>query len=198
MMADFGVFCLEAEWDSDLNNKPSVLPVLELLERLDEIKAIHRDVATCEEARWDLRKYAEAEYDAYRVLYVASHGEKGAIAWSEGNSMSLADLGSVLAEGRSGYYLYLGSCLTLFNNAQAEELLEASGAKAVLGYRSEIEWVESAAFDLILLSWMANHSGHPKTLFRRVMARHEASARRLKFVMATSAGVLRAQDYQSE
>lgn len=195
-MANNGVFCLEGEWDSDLRKHESVLPILELLERLGSIKAIHRDVATNVEAARYLQKFAQRRYDPYGVLYLAAHGDKGRIFWSRDQAMSLDDLGSILAQGRSGYYLYLGSCLTLFDTRHVERLVAMSGAQAVLGYRTEVDWIESAAFDVILLSWMANHAGRPGTLFSQLMKRHGQLAKHLKFVVATKDGVHRAQDHQ--
>lgn len=47
--ATTGVLCLEGEWEPDLRKRASVLPVLELLERLGVIKSIHRNVATPDE-----------------------------------------------------------------------------------------------------------------------------------------------------
>jgi hypothetical protein len=169
-----------------------------MLERLREVKAIHRDVGTTEEAGRYLGKYAQKRYDDYRVLYLAAHGDKEALGWSSRNFMALDDLGSILGtipEDRS-YYLYLGSCLAMFSKPQVERLVLASGARAVIGYRRDVEWLESAAFELMLLPRLANHpaKAKPETLFKQLMDRHGSFARHLKLVVGTPSDVLRAQD----
>jgi hypothetical protein len=40
------IFCLEGQWESDLEDRCSVLPTLDTLERLGRSKYIHRDVGT--------------------------------------------------------------------------------------------------------------------------------------------------------
>lgn len=199
LVATNGVFCLEGEWHSDLENRASVLPLLDMLERLGEVKAIHRDVGTKDEAARYLGKYAQRGYDDYRVLYLAAHGDRGRLRWSNRNFMALDELGRILGtipEDRS-FYVYLGSCLTMFRTPQVKRLVIESGAKAVIGYRNDVYWLESAAFELMLLPLLANHSAKakPETLFKDLMDRHGQFARHLKLVVGTSSGVLRAQDF---
>ena len=194
-MATDGIYCLEGEWDSDLRRRASVLPVLELLERLGELKAIHRDVATRPELEHYLKKWAQVRYDDYRVLYLACHGDKGVLQWSNGNRTSLDDLADILGGAANGCYIYLGSCLTLFEEKQARTFAERTGAAAILGYRKEVDWLEGAAFEVILLSRLAQHYGRPATLFKQLMTRHRDLAKLYKFVMVTQRETLRSQDH---
>lgn len=195
-MAANGVFCLEGEWNSDLRKRESVLPVLELLERLGHLKAIHRDVATSVELEHYLKAWSQSRYDDYRVLFLATHGNKGALSWSRGkaNLTTLEDLAQMIGDSASGCYIYLGSCLTLFEEKQARAFAQATGALAVMGYRKDVDWLEGAAFEVILLAALANHAGRPKTLFNQLMARHRDLAKLYKFVMVTPKEVLRSQD----
>ena len=194
-MATNGVFCLEGEWDSDLRRRASVLPILELLERLGEVKAIHRDVATLAELEYYLKLWRQAKYDDYRVLYLATHGDKGLLSWSRDNSTTLDELADMLGGHAAGCYLYLGSCLTLFDEREAMSFVSKTGAAAVLGYRAKLAWLEGAAFEVILLSRLANHSGRPATLFKQLMARHGGLAKLYKFAMVTQKEMLRSQDH---
>lgn len=190
-MAGNGVFCVEGEWDPDLRKRRSVLPVLDLLERLGEIKAIHRDVSSNAEAEGYLRKWAQRRYDDYPMLYLATHGDKGKLLWGKrGESMTLANIADVLGDSASGCWIYLGSCLTLFNEPEINDFVAQTGVEAVLGYRKSVDWIESAAFDVILLSRMANHTGRPATFFKDLMARHGELAALLKFVVGTRTAVL--------
>jgi len=194
-MAKNGVYCLEGEWNSDLRDRASVLPILELLERLGLLKFIHRDVATRSELEHYLKKWSQARYSDYRVLYLATHGGNGSLQWSQRNATALDDLADVLRTSAAGRYVYLGSCRTLFDSGQARRFREQTQAAAVLGYRKDVDWLEGAAFEVILLSSLANHTGRPATVFNQLMNRHAGLARLYKFVMVTKDGELRSQDH---
>ena len=191
-MAANGVFCLEGEWETDLRKRDSVLPVLELLERLDQIKWIHRDVATIAEAEYYLKKWSQRRYVDYEVLYLATHGDKGKLYWGPRVSMTLDELAEILGDSAKGCWVYLGSCLTLFNEREVRRFVEQTGVKAVLGYRKEVDWIESASFDVILLSEMANFSGTPTTFFKNLMSRYGELAAMLKLVVGTKNDILHA------
>lgn len=193
-----GVFCLEGEWDADLRRRTSVLPVLDLLERLCAIKVIHRKAATTGEVEHYLNLWRQARYDDYPVLYLAAHGDRGWLSWSSRNDTSLDDLAEILGESAVGCYVHLGSCLTLFNEKEARAFVERTGVRALLGYRAEVEWVESAAFETLLLPTLAEYAPTRRTtntLFNTVMGLQSDLARRLKFVMITADGTLRGQDW---
>lgn len=193
-----GVFCLEGEWDSDLRKRATVLPVLDLLERLGHIQAIHRNVATLPELRHYLEQWSNPRYKDFYVLYLSTHGDKGLLQWSVGHNTTLDDLAEMLEGSAEGCYVYLGSCLTLFNEEKAQTFVIKTGAAAVLGYRKEVDWLEGAAFEVILLAWLASHNGRPETLFKRLMVRHGQLAKLYKFVMVTKNGTLRSQDFPSQ
>ncbi len=197
-MASNGVFCLEGEWSPDLRTRESVLPILELLERLGQIKFIHRNVGAEAEVRRHLKKWSQSRYGDYQVLFIASHGDKGQLTWSSDRGAesrsSLDELAGLLDGAAAGCYIYFGSCLTLFDRPEIERFVAQTGAAAVLGYRKEVDWIEAAAFEVLLISWIANHNGRPKTLFDGLMKRHGELAKLLKFAMGTSRGVYRAQD----
>lgn len=196
-MAANGVFCLEGEWDADLRKRRSLLPVLDLLERLGQIKSIHRDVATREELEHYLRAWSQTRYEDYQILFLAAHGDKGVLHWSRGNDTTLQDLAETLGHSAQGCYVYLGSCLTLFDEKQSRAFVENTGVAALSGYRKKVDHLEGAAFEVILLSWMANHYGRPATLFKQLMQRHGELAKLYKFVMVTKNETLRSQDFAS-
>lgn len=191
-----GVFCLEGEWDDDLHDRTSVLPVLELLERLGQIKAIHRNVATRGELKHYLAKWVDGGYDDYWVLYLATHGDKGTLVWSAHEDTTLDHLADILGEGAKDAYVYLGSCRTLLDSAAAQDFVERTKVAALMGYRKDVDWIEGAALEVILLSSLANHGGRPTTLFKQLMKRHGGLAQLYDFTMVTKAGVLRGEDHK--
>ena len=173
-----------------VEGSPSTYP--ELLERLGQIKFIHRDVASIAEAENYLKKWSQRRYDDYVVLYIATHGDKGKLRWGPRENMTLDELAKSLGDTASSCWVYLGSCLTLFNEREVRRFVEQTGVEAVLGYRKEVDWIESAAFDVILLSEMANFSGRPATFFKSLTTRYGELAAMLKLVVGTKTDVLHA------
>lgn len=152
-----GVFCIEGQWHRDLNARGSVLPTLELLERVGSIRFIHKDVATRAELdyyldRWLLRQYAD-----YRVGFFAMHGEPNKLWLTDWESVDLNDVAARLAGRCDGKRLYFGSCSVLrASDARLQDFLAATGAALVCGYTRDVDWVESAAFETVLLDVLAN------------------------------------------
>lgn len=152
-----GVFCLEGDWEKDLRGRTTVSPVLELLERshYPAIRSIRRDVATPGELEHYLKKWRLKKYDAYPILYLGFHGDPGTLFMRAGKKepVELEWVGERL-EGRCrGRIIHFGSCGTLaVHGKRLNRFLEQTGALAVCGYRADVDWIQSAAFELILLS----------------------------------------------
>lgn len=152
-----GVFCVEGQWHRDLNARGSVLPTLELLERLGRIRFIHKDVATRGELdyyldRWLLRQYAD-----YHVGFFAMHGEPTKLYVTDRESVDLKDVAARMAGRCEGKRLYFGSCSVLrASDAKLLEFLAETGAAMICGYTRDVDWVESAAFETVLLDVLVN------------------------------------------
>lgn len=86
--------------------------------------------------------------------------------------------------------------MTLFNDAQAMDFVKKSGAAAAMGYRPDVDWLESATFELVLLPFMAQHGGRPQSVLTGLMRAHGDLARHLDFVVATKTKVHRARARQ--
>ncbi|HEY1135010.1 MAG TPA: hypothetical protein VGE77_10560 [Nocardioides sp.] len=197
LMVANGIFCLEGEWEADLRERPSVKPVLELLERLGVAQHIHRDVSTVGEVGRYLRAWDDQRYDEFRVLSLVTHGDRNGLEWSPGETTSLRDLAAQLGDVARGCYVHVGGCSALRDDAQVQEFVASTGVKAVVGYRADVGWIESAGFEVVLLSRLTEHASEgrqARTLFGRVTDGRMDTARALKLVVATSAGIRRAQD----
>jgi len=69
--------------------------------------------------------------------------------------LPLDTLGELLEKKCQGRIIHLGSCATLrTHGAHLNSLLSWTGALAVCGYTSNVDWVTAAAFDLILFDNM--------------------------------------------
>ncbi|MBY8870373.1 hypothetical protein K7640_00765 [Micromonospora sp. PLK6-60] len=151
------VFCLEGQWHDDLKERGSVLPTLELLERLGQIRFIHRDVATPGELRYYLDQWLSRKYTAYDVGIFAVDGSPGRLHLSNRNEVELTELVSWLRGRCEGRKLYFdcGSILRL-PDAALTDIAERTGASLVCGFTKTIDWVESSAFDTVLINRLAN------------------------------------------
>jgi hypothetical protein len=184
-----GIFCLEGEWDSDLRRRESVLPMLELLERLAIAQSIHRDVATKDEFFYYLKKWGQRGYHNYFILYLASHGDSGRLELGK-DAVTIDELEEELADKADGGVIYFGSCLTLVtDDDRLKRFVKRTGASVVVGYRAEIDWLEAAAFELMLLERLlrGERSG---AFFRRLTKDHGKFASDLGLVAATARAVM--------
>jgi hypothetical protein len=147
-----GIFCLEGLWDNDLRKPSTVRPILELLRMNREINHIYRDCATREEFEHYIRIWTQQKYNAYPILYLAFHGEEFTLCLGK-DTCDLDELAQIL-ENRCKYRIVIfGSCSTLkVNKKLLKNFLRKTGALAICGYKTEVDWLKSTAFELLLLS----------------------------------------------
>ena len=186
-----GIFCLEGDWETDLKSLTTVGPILELLEKshTPRVRYIRRDIATSVEFEHYLHKWIQRRYAAYPILYLAFHGFEGGIHLSErrGPDITLAWLEERLAGKCKGRVILFGSCETMKPRENLlRPFLEKTGALAVCGYKVEVDWMRSAAFELLLLSAFQHCPFTPKGMEAvDSIIRQDASAlvRHLQFKM---------------
>lgn len=194
-MAWNGIFCLEGEWEADMRRRVSVEPLLELLEGLKRVRYIHRDVATVEEFDYLVGQWQKRRYDDFRVLYLAMHGSAGSVRLGR-DSLDLHSLGERLAGLCDQSVVYFGSCLTMdAEDADLRAFVKKTGARAAVGYSTEIDWVKSASFEVVLLDQLVTHIDAERRsdfIFRRIVAEHGDYASGLGLTIATPNRVYRA------
>lgn len=157
-----GIFCLEGHWWG-VKDRTTVEPVLRLLETVGGYRASYRrcDVATREEFDFYLKKWCGVSFDNFPILYLAFHGDEGEIHVGEGraSALSLEDLAAHLDGSCKGRVVHLGSCGTVgAHGRRLNKFLARTRALAVCGYTKEVDWVESAAFDLLVLGRLQDAS----------------------------------------
>lgn len=185
-MARSGICCLEGEWEPNLRARTSVEPQLRMLETLGHCAdVIRRDVATKEEFAYYLGKWKQKQYARYSVGYFAFHGSESTIHLGK-DALSLEQiaemLGTTAAKNR---ILYFGACRTMAaSDADLLEFVKRTGVRAVLGYTKDVDWLESAAFDFILLPMLLGRS-YPKTIYTALQREHGGFVRKLGFRLVT-------------
>lgn len=152
-----GIFCAEGVWDPDLRVQSTVRAFLEVLRLNEEIEYIHRECATREELEFYLGKWVQKRYDAYPILYLASHGTENGIQLG-GGFYTVDELGALLEGKCASRVIMFSSCSTLgTDKRQLTRFLKRTSALAVCGYRVDVDWMRSTAFELLLFSHMQDN-----------------------------------------
>jgi hypothetical protein len=166
--------CLESAWDARVFHSTSVKGFLDALGPLvrPPLRVAHRFIESAEH----LARYARspdgalwADPDAWDapVFYLAFHGAPGTV------HSVLDRIGpEVLCEvfrGYGGYncLLYFSACGVLRGakgRRFARDLLAVSGARAVIGYTADVEWMGSLVADLLFLHRFYTHENPWKAL----------------------------------
>ena len=152
-LKNHGIYCIEGLWDySGINEKSSIVPLLEIIKNNTYAKFICYDAATKEEYKFYLKKWINSKsiHEKYPILYFASHGEKGSILLPEKNKITLEELGELLEDKCQNKILYFGTCSTLGVSPKLiKDFMKKTKALAIIGYEKEVDWVRSAAFDIL-------------------------------------------------
>ncbi len=152
-----GIFCVEGEWSSRLTDRASVRDMLDLLEAVERIKYIHEHVNTPGGLMAALRQWRQKQYASFSLGYFAFHGRPGKLIIGR-RSVPLKDIAEVLRAGCEGKTLYFGSCSVLHvPKREVDQFLRTTKAACVVGFTRDVDWLASAALDLILLEALALH-----------------------------------------
>ncbi|WP_323756507.1 DUF6642 family protein [Roseivirga sp.] len=145
------IFCLEGSWDANFKSKSTIEPVLDLLDKCQITKYIHKDCATKSEMEFYLKKWTNKQYDDYPILYLAFHGEQNTLHLQD-SKITLEEIAEILANRCKGRILIFGSCSTLnIDKRYIKKLLKTTAALAVCGYGTDVDWVKSTANDLLII-----------------------------------------------
>ena len=182
-----GIFCIEGLWDPDLRVSSSVEPLLDLLNLNALISYIHMDAATHEEFEFYVKKWTQKRYDGYPILYIASHGSESGIKVGK-DAYSVGALADLLAGKCANRIIVFSSCSTLrIAKRELRRFLEKTEALAVCGYRVDVDWLRSTAFELLLFSQIQKNefSGRGAEAIDRAATEIARSFKDLNFSIVT-------------
>jgi hypothetical protein len=115
---------------------------------------IHREYATKEEFEYYIGRWTLKMYDAFPILYLASHGMKGGVEVG-GELVSVSDMGKLLEGKCLDRAIIFASCSTMnLSKRRLKNLLKKTDALLVCGYSVNVDWMRSTAFELMLLYQM--------------------------------------------
>jgi hypothetical protein len=182
-----GIFCIEGIWDPDLRTPSSVEPLLDLLNLNALIDYIHVDCATVEEFELYIKKWMQKRYDRYPILYLATHGSASELKIGR-HPYSIDDLGTLMEGKCANRFIMFSSCSTMrIDKRVLKSFLDRTEALAVCGYRVDVNWLWSTAFELLLLSEIQKNefSGRGAEAIDRAATRISRSFKDLDFSIVT-------------
>lgn len=175
-----GVFCVEGAWKTDMRVQSTIRPVFDVLEGQRIVDSIHRTAATREELAHYLRACTQKRYDKFRLIYLAFHGEPGLIRIGR-QSVELEEVAEMLGGRASRSVVYFDSCSTVdVPKRRLDDFLKVSGAKAVGGYSTDVDWLESVAFDLLIIEALTRYQ-RVDAADRWLQKEYGSTVRKLKF-----------------
>ena len=151
-----GVYCLETESWHTRKDPSTVEPVLRLLHHVLNVEYLCKDVATSTELIYFLKQYTMKGFKTHPILYLGFHGfsenGKAGISLNEPRDIDISTIEDCLRDKLRGRVVYFGSCEIMKAEQELEAFLSITKAGAVLGYEKIVDWIESASFDMMVLS----------------------------------------------
>jgi len=164
MSKERGIYCIEtAHWAAGRRSQPSVEPLLKLIQSTQGTPYIHRPFSTWEELHGLLGEAMHGRYRGYPILYIACHGETRRLALRRKRSnghrnggINLEELAIPLHQRGGGKLVLFSACsLMKANEAALQRFVAETGVSAIMGYKRDVGWIESAQLELGLLAWLA-------------------------------------------
>lgn len=168
---------MESFWDSRLEDRLNVLPVLELLEKTDTCKYIHLSCNTTAELEYNLRLVGQRRPG---VLYLAFHGSPGKVHIGKRTKLPLDDLAAIMGGKFRNWIIHLGSCSIFRAPSAVKRFADDTQASLLTGFTTEVGWIESAAFELLLFQQFAMFRS-PRIICRNILRKHSEFAEQLGF-----------------
>jgi hypothetical protein len=156
-----GVFALEGDWQEDLRRGGSMRPVFEVLALQEYLQVVHRDVGTTTELSYYSQKWTQRRYSAFKLVYLAFHGNPGRL-WVGDDSVDMDGLAGLVGDACRGRIVHFGSCSTMRVSAERlSAFKKQTGAVAVSGYQRDVDWLESCAFETLLIGALMTYKTRP-------------------------------------
>jgi hypothetical protein len=162
------VVCLESFWTYNVEDRLSVGPLLELLGKTNGTRSVLLTCSTIDELKFNLK--IAKHMKGFRILYLAFHGYPGGIHLPD-LRIDLKTLASIMEKGFRNWVIFFDSCLTMkVTKDTILDFITTTEVKMVIGYKREVNWLDSTAMDLLILNWLQFYKDMRKfwKSFRRV------------------------------
>lgn len=164
-MSLHGILAIEGDLYGDFNASSSTKPILDLVGQGWERRPAfaHRDVDSREELARYLARWGCHRARRYGILHLSFHGGPGEIyvgqrSRSRSQTVSLEDLAQMIGTKRSARVIHFSACSTLaVDRRRIHRFVERTGVVAVTGYARDVDWLESAAMEVFILSTLLRY-----------------------------------------
>jgi hypothetical protein len=159
------IACLETLWNPDIENRLNVVPILELASRVNKVDFTYLTCHTKEELRFNLRMLKRKS--GYGILYVAFHGGPGEIYLHDGSTVDLETFAAFMGKGFNDWIVHFSACGTIgVEQQRLANFIAATNVAMIVGYKKDVDWMEGAALDLLLFSWLQSYK-HMRVFWER-------------------------------
>ena len=146
------VACLESFWTYDVENRLSVIPILELLGKRNGTRSVLLTCNTIDELKFNLD--IVQHMNGYRILHLAFHGYPGGIYLPD-LEIDIESLATFMKKGFRNWIVFFDSCRTIsVGKDRILDFISTTEVKMVIGYKREVDWLDGAAIDLLILNWL--------------------------------------------
>lgn len=177
------IFCIEGNWNHNLKDKTSIRSALDFIEHNGDVKYIHKNCSTPGQLEEWLKEAALKRYDRYSILYLAFHGNPGAIHVGKRKKLTLGEIAEILQDKAHDKIIHFGSCSTLnIPKWDINRFMKRTGALAVSGYSCDIDFMPSTFLDILYFQFCQRYREMP-LIHQDVKAFYGPMARQLGFKM---------------
>ena len=157
----YHIGCLETRWSGRATDEQSVEPLLEVLKATRKIHYIHRRCETTENFIYHLK--ALRRLSSLNLIYIATHGTPFTLHLARNQALVIDELEDQMRIGFNGRILHLGACRSMLSHSETrwQKFMDETGVAAVSGYSGGVDWIESAALELL---WFAHLNSYSQLL----------------------------------
>jgi hypothetical protein len=146
------IACLESFWNDDIEHRLSVVPILELLTKMNGTRFVALSSNTYFEFLFNLELIQHKR--GFKILYLAFHGYRGGIYLPD-TKIDIEDLSEVMKKSFRNWIIFFNSCQALkVEKSRIYDFISKTGVMMVMGYKEKLNWIDGAALDLLLLDWL--------------------------------------------
>lgn len=153
-----GIFAIESLWSKKINKPfPSVGAIFNVIK--DNIPNFDYTVLNCNTREELIHSLSLAKKNSkqFRTLYFGSHGHPFGleISLSKKDYFSLDELAEFLGKDFNLWAIHFGACSVLdVDEEKIREFMDKTKVKMVTGYGLDVDWMESASFELLFFSYL--------------------------------------------
>lgn len=154
-----GIFCIESKWRT--GEGVSARPMLEMLKQYYDINYELRTANENKTLKRHLREWSKVDV-YYAILYLWYHGSPGGVSPDPDGygELTLDEIANVLDGVGENCIIHFGACSVMdVDRHTRKRFLDSTGVSAVSGYKQDVYWIESLAFEMLYMSCLQNVLG---------------------------------------